>query len=105
MSEKKNNSNNDLSREKINEELEKVKGENSKEPGIFDAIKWGPFVTCYLICIPPFMREILGKNKDSKTCPQCNVELQPDPEKKYDFRCPKCKKGFNYSDLTDSKQN
>lgn len=106
MSEKKNNSNNDLSREKLNEELKKVKDENNKTPGILDAIKWGifgPHVTCYVICWPPSLRELSGKNKGSKTCPKCNVELEPDPEGKYDFRCPKCKKGFNYSDLTDSK--
>lgn len=105
MSEKKNNSNNDSSREEINKELEKVKDENSKEPGILDAINciFGPHVTCYMICIPPVLRNRAAKSGYSSKCPKCNVELQPDPEEKYDFRCPKCKKGFNYSDLTDSK--
>ena len=105
MSEKKNNSNDDLNREKINEELEKVKEENSKNPGFLDVLKWtlmGPTVTCYLIYFPP-LRDKFKKFGYSTKCPNCNVELQPDPEEKYDFRCPKCKKGFNYSDLTDSK--
>ncbi|MBQ2621551.1 MAG: hypothetical protein IJF84_09475 [Thermoguttaceae bacterium] len=95
MADKKDDSN----REKINEELEKVKEENSKKPGFLERFYWKlywmflmpPFVTCYILILPPFQ------------CPNCHVELEPDPEKKFDFRCPKCKKGFNHSDLTDSE--
>ena len=110
MSEEKNKSNDDLSREEINEELKKVKDEDAKQPGFLDVIKWpilGPIlgptlVTCYTICGLPFSRDKFKKFGYSKTCPQCHVELQPDPEEKYDFRCPKCGKGFNNSDLSDS---
>ncbi len=106
MSEKKNKSNDGLSREELNEELERVKDENNKKHHMSE--NWlTPFIiTCYFIC-PSNIRELFEKYKErfekSKTCPKCHVELQPDPEKKFDFRCPKCKKGFNYSDLTDSK--
>lgn len=110
MADKNNNSKDDSNRKEIDKELEKIKNdEKSKSSGILNVVREAllrSMICCYLICqpaLPKIIQKLLKNRNDSITCPKCGVELELDPEKKYDFRCPKCKKGFNLSDLLDSK--
>lgn len=50
-----------------------------------------------------FIRNLFHEKKNHK-CPNpdCDGRLQePDPYNEFDFRCPCCRKGFNYRDLPD----